>query len=206
MCVVGTNILFYIISLYYRTNFRRDEMRRPDAKSRIIKAFLSLYGSTSINKIKVSELISKANCSRRSFYNNYADVFDLEKTLKEEFFKEMEEEVLSNENRVNDSALTFFNQHSDLLLAYTSNENGLEFIKETAERYIKAQEKNTSNNYNPFYYKDRYYHIIFCLSGFISCLKCSGGKIEDVDFNQMKSYVDGLNKGFNKKYLISENV
>jgi AcrR family transcriptional regulator len=181
-------------------------MRRPDAKSRIIKAFLSLYSSTSINKIKVSELISKANCSRRSFYNNYSDVFDLERTLKEEFFKEMEETVLSSEKEANGCFLTIFDKYTDLLLAYTSNENGQEFIKETADRYIAALEKTSGNNYNPFYYKGRYYFTIFCLAGFVSCLRCAGGKISDTDINQIKSYLNEVNKKFNKKYSISDNT
>ena len=181
-------------------------MRRPDAKSRIIRAFLSLYSSTSINKIKVSELIAKANCSRRSFYNNFADVYDLEKTLKEEFFNEMEETILSNNDRADDEPFSFFDRHTDLLLAYTSNEKGLEFIKETADRYIKALEKTSDSNYDPFYYKDRYYYTVFCLAGFISCLKCADGKIDDLDFSQMKSYLNGLNKGFTKKYAVSDNA
>ena len=82
--------------------------RRVKYTKKIIKeCFFDLLNEKEINKITVSELCTKADINRATFYRYYIDIYDLLEKIQEEFIEEYEnfdekfKKYENDENKIN---------------------------------------------------------------------------------------------------------
>lgn len=64
------------------------DLRVKKTRKAIFKAYLELRNESEPEKIKVIDICEKAEINKSTFYKHYRDVFDLDRTLKEEMFNE----------------------------------------------------------------------------------------------------------------------
>ena len=69
----------------------KNNKRRQQTQSRIEKVFLELLETQPLNKISVTEICTRAQINRSTFYANYADVFDLADKLRDRLAVEFSE-------------------------------------------------------------------------------------------------------------------
>ena len=105
-------------------------------KQAIKDSFIDLlYEKGSINKIKVTELVKRANIDRTTFYSHYDNIYGLVNDFEEEFL-----EVL-------DSEFEKINSLDDLFLVFDK----LTFIGKTNEEKYRMV---ASSDFNSYFYKN----------------------------------------------------
>ena len=122
--------------------------RRVKYTKKIIKeCFFDLLNEKEINKITVSELCTKADINRATFYRYYIDIYDLLEKIQEEFIEELK--VISGEKdytvfSFSKEMLQVFLNNKDLLRIVFKTQNHIYFLNDFLDiAYEKCKNKWT---------------------------------------------------------------
>lgn len=120
-------------------------MNPQGAKQKLEKAYFDMLENTHYSKITVSNIISKANVSRTTFYRHYVDIFDMHKKIADRLafsvIEECADQVMKSRNEEDyfEGVLKIFNTQERYILLI-SGENGSRYFFEAmvrnAQKYI----------------------------------------------------------------------
>lgn len=185
--------------------------RRVKYTKKIIKdTFLDLLAIKDIKKISVSEICSKADINRATFYRYYLDVFDLLDSIKKEFEIELKNAYApenENENTVlnfSKAMLTVFLENKELVkILFTSN-NGLYFLNNILElAYTRCKEKWEKDLPNlPI--EDMEYASIFIFNGALGVVNFWVKNDFDKDINEISEIIENLSYYGTRRYIYNK--
>lgn len=123
--------------------------RRKDSCTRIEKAFVELLQKKALSEIRVSDICKIAQLNRTTFYANYADIYDLADSIRDELENNLsqmyEEEIVTGFN--SDDYLKLFRhiQENQIFyrtyfkLGYDDNYKIIHYDTKLAEVYFQNQ-------------------------------------------------------------------
>lgn len=169
--------------------------RRIKYTKKIIKeTLISLLKEKKINKITVSEICSKADINRATFYRYYLDVYDLLDKIKDEFVSQLLE-VSNNNNEDTVSSfsknlLYVFLQNKNLVKVLFNNKNDLYFLNEILEViFNKFKNKWKNNNLTDEEIK---YASIFIFNGSLGVINYWVQNNFEKDIDEICSIIENL--------------
>ena len=182
--------------------------RRVKYTKKIIKdTFLELLANKDITKITVSEICSKADINRATFYRYYLDVFDLLEVIKKEFENALKE-AYSPSNEDENTVLNFskamlkvFLDNKELVKILFNTNNGLYFLNNILEiAYVKCKEKwekdlpNLSQN-------DMEYASIFIFNGALGVVNFWVKNDFDKAIDEISAIIETLSYYGTRRYI-----
>ncbi len=127
-------------------------MNPRGAKQKLEKAYFDMLENTNYSKITVSDIISKANVSRTTFYRHYVDIFDMHKKIADRLafsvIEECADQVIKarNEEDYFEGVLRIFNTQERYILLI-SGENGSRYFFEAMVRNAQKYLSQLNINY-----------------------------------------------------------
>ncbi len=165
--------------------------KKKSIRERIRSAYLELRRMRSIRQIRIKEIVEAAGCSRRSFYNEFSDIYDLEGQIYDEFFRRFGDVIRSTDNSFNETFIDFLFDNIDFLLAYYGS-GDVEAINDLSVRYLEALKENHDPMYDHFHYDRLLQYLTYCLSGFLATLNYWASKNDVNDKEQFARFVKEL--------------
>ncbi len=128
------------------------DQRITKTKQKLYHALGELLKEKSFDEVTVSELVKRANTTRKTFYNHYQDKIDLVQEYQEKLTGEIQE-ILSQYTIYNEDffiqLFTYLDEQDELLNLLLSPHGSSELqaiIKETMEMYCKKQMESFSKD------------------------------------------------------------
>ena len=173
-------------------------------KKTIQDCFFELLNEKEINKITVSELCTKADINRATFYRYYIDIYDLLEKIQEEFIDELK--IISSEKdytvlSFSKEMLQVFLNNKELLKIVFKTQNHIYFLNDFLDIvYEKCKNKWTREIEN-LEEKDIEFATIFIFNGAIGVINYwvqndfsesvddISTIIEELSYNGIKSFL-----------------
>lgn len=182
--------------------------RRVKYTKKIIKnTFIELVSQKDIKKITVSEICTKADINRATFYRYYLDVFDLLDTIKKEFETELKNAYMpktESENTVINFAkamLEVFLENKELVKMLFNTNNGLYFLNNILEiAYTRCKEKWEKDLPN-IKETDMEYASIFIFNGALGVINFWVQNDFETDINEIAETIETLSYYGTRKYI-----
>lgn len=182
--------------------------RRVKYTKKIIKdTFLELVAEKDIKKITVSEICTKADINRATFYRYYLDVFDLLDAIKKEFETELKNAYApsnENENTVINFAkamLEVFLQNKELVKMLFNTNNGLYFLNNILEiAYSRCKEK-WEKDLPDIGQEDMEYASVFIFNGALGVINFWVQNDFDKDINEIAEIIETLSYFGTRRYI-----
>ncbi len=116
--------------------------RRVKYTKKVIKeTFIELLEEKDINKITVSELCSKCDINRATFYRYYLDIYDLLEAIKQDLIDELKEMLLTYKNySIRDLVKEYLKivlQNKNLIKIIFANSKNMYFLDEFIEYFYE---------------------------------------------------------------------
>ena len=182
--------------------------RRVKYTKKIIKdTFIELVTEKDIKKITVSEICTKADINRATFYRYYLDVYDLLDSIKKEFEIELKNAYspkTENDNTVMNFAkamLKVFLANKELVKMLFNTNNGLYFLNNILEiAYSRCKEKWEKDLPN-ITEESMEYASIFIFNGALGVINFWVQNDFDKDINEIAEVIETLSYFGTKKYI-----
>lgn len=182
--------------------------RRVKYTKKIIKnTFLELLAKKDIKKISVSELCSKADINRATFYRYYLDVFDLLDSIKKEFETELKQAYAPKDEKENTvlnfskAMLTVFLENKELVKILFNTNNGIYFLNNILEiAYIRCKEKWEKDLPN-ISQEDMEYASVFIFNGALGVVNFWVQNDFDKDIDEVSSIIETLSYFGTRRYI-----
>ena len=145
----------------------KNNKRRQTSCKKIERVFVELLQTKELNEITVSEIIKKTGLNRSTFYANYADIYGLADTIRENLENEVEK--LYEPDRLNS-----YNSNDYLRLFRHIKANQLFYKTYFKLGYDRRHEINFYDTHQAEkFFDSRHieYHIEFFKSGFNAIVK-----------------------------------
>lgn len=176
-------------------------------KTVIKETFLELISEKDIKKITVSEICSKADINRATFYRYYLDVYDLLDSIK----KELEEELKDAYRPKDESENTVKNFSKAMLEVFIANKkivkllfntnNGLYFLNSILEiAYIRCKEK-WKKDLPEIPEEDMEYAAIFIFNGALGVINFWVQNDFDKDISELSETIESLSYFGTRNYI-----
>ena len=145
----------------------KNNKRKRESKERIKKEFINLIQTKELNQISVSDICKRAKLNRTTFYANYADIYELADTVRQELEDNLSviyaEEIENKYNSHNFLKLFCHIAENQLIyktyfkLGYDNNYKILQYDSDLAQRLFGNRFVN--------------YHFEFFKSGITAVIK-----------------------------------
>lgn len=149
---------------------------------RIRKAFLSLTKEKAIDRIRINELVKVAGCSRRSFYNNYPDIYQLEKEIRMGFYTGLYNVCAASQGEFDKGLTEYLYQNADVMMAFSRPETLREFVSDSTEEYMRIFSQNYSSSFTNINYNQKRVAFIYHFCGFLAVLQAYEGRLDEITF------------------------
>ncbi len=116
-------------------------MSSRGAKKKLETAYFDMLENVHYSKISVSDIITKADVSRTTFYRHYVDIFDMHKKVAEDFGSAIIEECFfaitgsQNKNDYFEAVYKIFNSQEKYIMLI-SGENGSRYFFDALYRRV----------------------------------------------------------------------
>ena len=182
--------------------------RRIKYTKKIIKdTFIELVSEKDIKKITVSEICSKADINRATFYRYYLDVYDLLDTIKKEFTTELKNAYTPTNEKENTvinfakAMLEVFLENKELVKMLFNTNNGLYFLNDILEiAYARCKEKWEKDLPN-ISQEDMEYASVFIFNGALGVINFWVQNDFDKDINEMAEIIETLSYFGTRRYI-----
>ena len=182
--------------------------RRVKYTKKVIKdTFLELLAKKDINKISVSEICSKADINRATFYRYYLDVYNLLEIIKKEFEEELKEAytpTTEDENTVynfSQAMLAVFLENKELVKLLFNRNNGLYFLNNILEvAYTRCKEK-WEKDLPTLSEEDMEYASIFIFNGALGVINFWVQNDFDKDISEISTIIETLSYYGTRRYI-----
>ena len=176
-------------------------------KTVIKETFLELISEKDIKKITVSEICSKADINRATFYRYYLDVYDLLDSIKKELEEELKEAYMpkdESENTVKNfskAMLEVFIANKKIVKLLFNTNNGLYFLNSILEiAYIRCKEK-WKKDLPEISEEDMEYAAIFIFNGALGVTNFWVQNDFDKDITEISETIESLSYFGTRKYI-----
>ncbi len=131
------------------------DIRKIKTKRAIREEFLKLLKSKPIEEITVTELSKNAEIGRMTFYLHYNDIYDLHKSMEEEFLQELQNIFKNKEidkegsikNRISAMVDYLYNNKEEFRLIFTRNKAIDKIAIYSTEIFIEEFYKDNNGDY-----------------------------------------------------------
>jgi len=149
---------------------------------RIRKAFLHLAREKAIDRIRINELVEVAGCSRRSFYNNYPDIYQLEKEIRMGFYTGLYNVCAASRGEFDQNLTDYLYHNADIMMAFSRPETLREFVSDSTEEYMRIFSQNYNSSFTNINYNQKRVAFIYHFCGFLAVLQAYEGRLDEITF------------------------
>lgn len=182
--------------------------RRIKYTKKIIKdTFIELVSEKDIKKITVSEICSKADINRATFYRYYLDVYDLLDTIKKEFATELKNAYAPTDEKENTvmnfakAMLEVFLENKELVKMLFNTNNGLYFLNDVLEiAYARCKEK-WEKDLPDISQEDMEYASVFIFNGALGVINFWVQNDFDKDISEIAEIIETLSYFGTRRYI-----
>lgn len=156
-----------------------DNRSTRKTKNAIENAFIELLQKKSIDKIRISEIVDRANVNRSTFYVHYFDVYDLLDSIENKLINELcnfnsidlQNLVHKKETYNIVSTLEYIQKNKNIINTLMNSERGMQFYNKLAN-ILREKSLNdfieASNKYNSKFYEKA---TLFFVGGAMALVK-----------------------------------
>lgn len=157
-----------------------DNRSTRKTKNAIENAFIELLQKKSIDKIKISEIVDKANVNRSTFYFHYFDVYDLLDSIENKLINELcdfnsidLQNLMHKKETYNIvSTLEYIQKNKNIINTLMNSERGMQFYNKLAdilrEKSLSDLIEAANDEYNSSFYEKA---ILFFVGGAMALVK-----------------------------------
>ena len=182
--------------------------RRVKYTKKIIKdTFLELLGEKDIKKITVSEICTKADINRATFYRYYLDVYDLLDNIEKEFVTELksayspqsdEEKTISHFSK---ALLEVFIQNKELGKILFNTNNNVYFLHNILEVAYERCRERWEKDLPDIPQEDMEYATVFIFNGALGVINYWVKNDFDKDIEEVSAVIETLSNYGTRRYI-----
>lgn len=182
--------------------------RRVKYTKKIIKdTFLNLLSEKDIKKISVSEICTKADINRATFYRYYLDVYDLLDSIEKEFVTELkaaytpktdEEKTISHFSK---AMLEVFLQNKELVKILFNTNNNVYFLNNILEVAYERCRERWEKDLPHISEEDMEYATVFIFNGALGVINYWVQNDFDKAIDEVSSVIETLSSYGTRKYI-----
>ena len=182
--------------------------RRTKYTKKIIKdTLINLLTEKDIKKVTVSEICSKADVNRATFYRYYLDVYDLLDKIEEDFINELKAPYQENPNRVHTvgafskEILAVFLENKDLVRILFNTNNNIYFLNEVLEVAYEMCKIKWMSDVPSITEEEIDYAAIFIFNGALGIVNYWVKNDFDKDIEEVSSAIEQLGYYGTKNFI-----
>ena len=182
--------------------------RRVKYTKKIIKdTFLELLNEKDIKKITVSEICTKADINRATFYRYYLDVFDLLEQIEKDFVAELtaaytpendNEKTISHFSK---AMLEVFLKNKELVKILFNTNNNIYFLNNILEVAYTHCKERWEKDLPDISEEEMEYATVFIFNGALGIINYWVQNDFDKDIDEIAAMVEKLSSYGTRKYI-----